>query len=67
MLEFNPHLRWSAKECLKSHYFDDVRIPQLEKKSKHKITLNLDDLSLEELHEKIHDESNEYKTNKTKK
>jgi serine/threonine protein kinase len=26
MLEFNPHMRWSAKECLKSPYFDDVRV-----------------------------------------
>ena len=25
MLEFNPHIRWSAKKCLKSPYFDDVR------------------------------------------
>ena len=46
MLEFNPHMRWSAKECLKSRYFDDVRIKQLEKKSKQKVVLDTEDLSL---------------------
>ena len=47
MLEFNPHFRWSAKECLKSPFFDDVRIIKLEKRSKLKIELDFDDLSLD--------------------
>ena len=46
MLEFNPHLRWSAKKCMQSPYFDDVRIPLLEKKSKHSIDLDENDYSL---------------------
>ena len=62
MLEFNPHFRWSAKECLKSPYFDEVRIIKLEKRSKFKIELDFDDLSLDQLLQKIKAESIKYKS-----
>ena len=31
LLEFNPHKRPSAKECLQKKLFDDIRVPMLEK------------------------------------
>ena len=31
MLEFNPYLRSSTRELIKDPYFDDIRIPQMEK------------------------------------
>ena len=61
MLEFNPHLRWSAKECLKSPYFDDVRVAQLERRSKQKIVLDIEDLSLNALLHNIKAESRKFK------
>jgi hypothetical protein len=64
MLEFNPHLRWSAKECLKSPYFNDVRIAKLERMSKQKIVLDIDDLSLNALLHNIKAESIKLKPNK---
>ena len=62
MLEINPHLRWSAKQCIQSPYFNDVRIGLLEKKSKKRISLDLEDLSLQDLIEKIRAESLNFKS-----
>jgi hypothetical protein len=42
LLEFNPYFRWSAQECLRSPYFDKIRNPALEKHSKAKILLEID-------------------------
>ena len=42
LLEFNPYYRWSASECLKSKYFDDIRNPELEESSSKKIMLDVD-------------------------
>ena len=61
MLEFNPHLRWSTKECINSPYFDGVRIPSLEKKSKRAIILDEESYSLEELKETIKVEALKFK------
>ena len=36
-LEFNPHLRLSAKEALQSKIFDSIRCPVLEHSSKKRI------------------------------
>ena len=60
MLEFNPYFRWTAQECIESPYFDDVRTPLPEKKSKGKINLDLEDLSIEELHLMIYTEAQKY-------
>ena len=37
LLEFNPHLRMSAKDALKSKYFDNIRHPEAEKACAKKI------------------------------
>jgi mitogen-activated protein kinase 1/3 len=42
MLQLNPYLRWSANECLKSPYFDDIRKPYLERPAPEKIRLLVD-------------------------
>lgn len=42
LLQFNPYLRYSAKECLKSSIFDQIRVPALEKDAPFKIRLNID-------------------------
>lgn len=42
LLEFNPYFRWTAQECLKSTYFDNIRNPVLEKHAKGKIMLEVD-------------------------
>lgn len=42
LLEFNPAVRWSAKDCLKSPYFDSVRNPLLEQKAEFPISLEVD-------------------------
>ena len=44
MLELNPNKRWTAKQCLESAYFDDVRSISLEKGSKIKLLLDIDQL-----------------------
>ena len=67
MLEFNPHLRWSAMECLKSPYFDDIRIAQLEERSKLKIGLEIEDLSLNALLHYIKAESRKFNSHKKDK
>jgi hypothetical protein len=33
LLEFNPHFRITASECLKNKLFDSMRIPKLEQNS----------------------------------
>ena len=30
MIEFNPYMRALPSECIKSPYFDPIRVPQLE-------------------------------------
>lgn len=42
MTEFNPFLRATPSECLKSPYFDPIRVPQLEKNAPRKIFLEVD-------------------------
>ena len=39
MIEFNPFLRASPSECLKSPFFDPIRVPQLEMPAPQKIFL----------------------------
>ena len=42
MLEVNPYFRWSPSECLRSPYFDDIRVLSLEKLSSEKLKLDVD-------------------------
>lgn len=42
MLQFNPYFRPTAKELLKSDYFDDVRKPNLEGLAPEKLLLDTD-------------------------
>lgn len=42
LLEFNPYFRWTAHECLKSSYFDNIRNHNTEKHPKKKIMLEVD-------------------------
>ena len=42
MVMVDPKLRWSAKECLDSAYFDDVRSKPLEKYSTSEVFLSVD-------------------------
>ena len=42
MIEFNPFLRASPSECLKSPFFDPIRVPQLEMPAPQKIFLQID-------------------------
>ena len=42
MLQFNPHFRPSAKECLKRSLFDKVRTKSNEKTAVHKINIDVD-------------------------
>lgn len=46
MLEYNPFFRSTASELLTNKFFDDIRIPGLEKASKTKIKLNFDDAQI---------------------
>ena len=39
MLEFNPFFRLTARECLKSKVFDDIRVSQVEQSAPFKIKL----------------------------
>lgn len=42
MIEFNPYYRSSPAECLKSPFFDPIRVPQLEQPAPTKIYLEID-------------------------
>ena len=42
MLEFNPHFRFTAEQCLKSPIFDDLRVKELEQPSNVKLNLAQD-------------------------
>ena len=42
MLQVNPYFRPTAKELLKSKFFDDVRIPKYERSSPTKLSLEID-------------------------
>ena len=43
LTEFNPYFRFSAREALKSKFFDDIRIPKIEKACSSKIQLKVDE------------------------
>jgi mitogen-activated protein kinase 1/3 len=54
MLEFNPEKRITIKEALKTPYFDDVRLHELEKEAEHPAYIKFDDkeeISLEAIKE----------------
>ena len=42
MLEFNPHFRPTAKECLSLPLFDSIRMPNLEMPASFKINFDID-------------------------
>lgn len=42
MLQFNPYLRPTASELLQHSFFDDVRDPTFEAKSRCRLELNVD-------------------------
>lgn len=42
MIQFNPYLRNTAAECLKSPYFDNMRVKELEQPAPFKIFLKID-------------------------
>lgn len=42
LLQLNPYFRWTAQECLKHSYFDEIRAPLVEQSSKVKIKLAVD-------------------------
>lgn len=44
LLVFNPKKRYSVEKVLKSSYFDDIRIPQLEKNAPYEIFLGVDQI-----------------------
>jgi hypothetical protein len=44
LLVFNPKKRFSAEKVLMSSYFDDIRIPQLEKNAPYEIFLGVDQI-----------------------
>lgn len=43
LLQFNPHKRVTAAECLKNKIFDHIREPELEQPAPFKIKLNVDE------------------------
>lgn len=43
MLKYNPGLRFSAHECLKSKIFDKIRVPVFERGAPHEIKLQIYD------------------------
>ena len=45
LVQFDPRKRKSAKECLESKMFDDIRVRELEKGAPFKIYLGCDDNS----------------------
>ena len=42
MTEFNPYNRAMPKECLKSKFFDKVRVSNLEEDAPYKVFLSVD-------------------------
>lgn len=42
MLQFNPSMRPTAKECLQSPIFDQIRVPGLEQAAPFKINIEVD-------------------------
>ena len=42
MLEVNPAKRWTADQCLKNPYFDNIRQPLIEKPAASKLMLDID-------------------------
>jgi len=42
MMEFNPHFRPTAKECLQNSLFDAIRVPALETSAPFKINIDVD-------------------------
>lgn len=43
LLKFNPEQRLTAKKCLESTIFDDIRVPQLEREAPFRIYLGCDE------------------------
>jgi hypothetical protein len=43
LLKFSPEERLTAKKCLESTIFDDIRVPQLEREAPFKIYLGCDE------------------------
>ena len=43
MLEFNPHFRPTAADCIANPVFDKIRIPKIESKAEKSIHLDIDD------------------------
>jgi hypothetical protein len=43
LLKFNPDERLTAKKCLESTLFDDIRVPQLEREAPFRIYLGCDE------------------------
>jgi len=41
-MQFNPYFRWTPSELLKLSYFNDLRIPELEKSAPQKLKLEVD-------------------------
>lgn len=72
MLEFNPYFRPSARELIRSAYFDDVRIEAYEMHTPGKLTLEIDEdeafnmeendfkFTLDELQAKLRDKIGAY-------
>lgn len=42
MVNLNPYFRWTPSELLKNAYFNDLRIPELEKSAPQKLKLDID-------------------------
>lgn len=42
MLDFNPYFRATAKECLSSKLFDNIRVAGLEASAPFKINIDID-------------------------
>merc|ERR1712147_424995 len=64
LLEFNHQYRTSAKECLKSKFFDDIRVERLERGAPYEIHLLCDGMDQYNYsHDKDHfcDSLNDYK------
>jgi len=42
LVQLNPYFRWTPSELLKSSFFNDLRIPELEKSAPQKLKLDVD-------------------------
>lgn len=42
LIQLNPYFRWTPSELLKLPFFNDLRIPELEKSAPHKLKLDVD-------------------------